>query len=312
MRIKIADNVGFWSRPVMGIAASLVANALIVFALSFAVTRLQSDDIDVSVPVEILLNSERNVSDDNDAALLEPVPFAGAFVVQNNLPTTLFSELQPDVQKPNGLLDTDDGGTSVKPDTIRSGGGGGSGVDAIAFGHVATDDRVWSRMKWKPDPHSSVAIAGDENGRGSTVPGVLKTAGGGIGLGNGTGSGALGSQGNGSGSGAGTHGANSGNGLGTAAPAGVSRKPGVISLSLGAYPSEARVARHEGTVLLSIEVLPSGSVGKVDVKVSSGYDELDRAALAAAKDWRFTGALKDGKPVSFWYAIPYRFVLTEY
>jgi TonB family protein len=313
MHNNVSDKTSIWRQPLAAIAASLAINAAVIFTLTFAVSRLQSDDVDLSVPVEIFLTtSERQLLDENEKPLHEPEPFAGAYVVQNNLPENLFSELQPDAKKPNGLLDTEDGGTSFKPEKIRSGGGGGSGADAIALGHVASDDRVWARMKWKPDPNAKVAVAGGEEGRGLTVPGTLKSAGAGVGLGNGTGSGALGSQGNGSGSGAGTNGVGSGTGLGTAAPPPVSRKPGVISMTRGAYPAEARAARHEGTVTLSVEVLPSGDVGKVAVQVSSGYDELDRAAIAAAKEWRFTGALKDGKPVSFWYAIPYRFVLTEY
>lgn len=285
-------------------------NACVLLTLRFSVPRLHSDSCE-SNAVEITLAPHRTLPDECDAPLKEPEPFASPHVIQNNLPTDLFAELQPDETKPNGLLDLGDGGIASRPDEKRSGGGGGDGSDSIAFGHVATDDRVWARLKWKPDPNSKEKAAGDESGHGASIPGVLKVPGGGSGLGNGKDSGALASQGTGTGSGAGANGSNNGQGLGKAPPIGVSRKPGVVSMNRGSYPAEARAAHHEGTVVLSVEVRPGGDVGKVEVRTSSGYSELDQAAVSAARGWLFTSALQDGKPVAFWYSIPYRFMLTE-
>ena len=311
MRNDAATKTSEWLPVAVSAVVALGINACVLLTLRFSAPRLHSDEHE-SNAVEISLASpHRNLPDESDAPLKEPEPFATPLVIQNNLPTELFAELQPDETKPNGLLDIEDGGSALKPDAKRSGGGGGDGADAIASGHVATDDRIWARLKWKPDPNAKEKAAGNESGRGTTVPGVLKTPGAGDGLGNGKDSGALASQGSGTGSGAGTNGSNTGQGLGKAPPLGVSRKPGVLSMNRGSYPAEARAAHHEGTVVLSVEVRPGGDVGKVEVRTSSGYSELDQSAVSAARGWVFTGALQDGKPVAFWYSIPYRFMLTE-
>ncbi len=311
MRNDITDNLKVWRSPWVSIGASLALNAAMVLTLSFGSRHSTPDTIDLTEPVEVLLISSEHETAENERPLMEPVPFAQAFVVQNNLPGELFSEMHPDETKLNGLLDTEDGGTAFHPAEIRSGGGGGDGADSLTMGHMASHEHVWARLKMKVDPKAKESGVGDENGTATRVPGVLKTAGGGVGLGNGQGSGAVGSQGSGSGSGAGTNGANFGNGMGKAVRAGVSRKPSVVSMDRGVYPSAALAAHHEGTVILTVEVLPSGDVGDVQVKTSSGYDELDRAAVGMAKNWQFTGALRDGQPVSFWYSIPYEFALAR-
>ncbi len=51
------------------------------------------------------------------------------------------------------------------------------------------------------------------------------------------------------------------------------------------YPYMAIKLRLEGTVKLSIEVLPKGTTGKIKIKVSSGSDLLDQSAIKAAKQW---------------------------
>ena len=39
--------------------------------------------------------------------------------------------------------------------------------------------------------------------------------------------------------------------------------------------------------------------------------KIDEAALAAAQKWVFTPALRQGKPVTVWVSIPFRFRLKE-
>ena len=314
MQLAIARKLFPWLPALAPIVGSIAVNACGLLMLSFPSPRIEPVAEEPNTPqqIEVSLSSPATETVEGaDSSPKQPEPFAQPFVIQNNLPTDLFSDLKPEEKKPNGLLDLEEGGTLLRPEGVHSGGGGGDGADSLAFGHIATDDRVWARMKVKTDPNSNAKAAGDESGRGTSVPGVLKIPGAGEGLGNGKGSGALGSQGSGTGSGAGTDGSNIGQGLGKAPMLGVSRKPGVISMNRGNYPSEARQAHHEGTVMLAIEVLPSGSVGKVEVKTPSGFDELDQAAVTVTKTWQFICALQDGKPVAFWYSIPYRFVLTD-
>jgi TonB family protein len=56
------------------------------------------------------------------------------------------------------------------------------------------------------------------------------------------------------------------------------------------YPPDALRRRIEGTVLLTVEVRPSGETGSVDVARSSGHRSLDDAAVEAVRRWRFRPA----------------------
>jgi TonB family protein len=55
------------------------------------------------------------------------------------------------------------------------------------------------------------------------------------------------------------------------------------------YPPALR-RRIEGTVLLKVEVRPTGDTGAVDVARSSGHRNLDDAAVEAVRKWRFRPA----------------------
>lgn len=63
------------------------------------------------------------------------------------------------------------------------------------------------------------------------------------------------------------------------------------------YPAEARLRGWEGTVVLMVEVLSNGAVGRVEVTSSSGYEALDQEALKTIKMWRYQPALKNGVAV---------------
>lgn len=78
-----------------------------------------------------------------------------------------------------------------------------------------------------------------------------------------------------------------------------------------AYPPAARRARHEGVSLLSVEVGANGRPTKVTLKRSSGFDSLDRAALAAVRRWTFEPARSAGVPVASHVEVPVRFDLAD-
>jgi TonB family protein len=73
------------------------------------------------------------------------------------------------------------------------------------------------------------------------------------------------------------------------------------------YPPAAREAKVDGTVLIQALVLRDGTVG--DVRVQKSIPELDQAAIAAVRQWRFKPALAKGQPVSVWVAVPVRFTV---
>ena len=75
------------------------------------------------------------------------------------------------------------------------------------------------------------------------------------------------------------------------------------------YPRLARQRGWEGTVLLVLEVLPSGAVGTIGVARTSGHPMLDRAATRAVREWRFAVNQLDGSGVTATVEIPVTFTL---
>jgi len=63
------------------------------------------------------------------------------------------------------------------------------------------------------------------------------------------------------------------------------------------YTEEARTAKVEGTVVLFAEISSAGVVGNVVVLHGLGKG-LDESAVGAIKQWKFSPALKDGRPVA--------------
>jgi len=63
------------------------------------------------------------------------------------------------------------------------------------------------------------------------------------------------------------------------------------------YPRSARRKGHEGVVTVAISVAENGVVAHAEVVSSSGYKELDEAALSAVRSARFVPATSDGVSV---------------
>jgi len=75
------------------------------------------------------------------------------------------------------------------------------------------------------------------------------------------------------------------------------------------YPRRARAREREGTSVLRVLVLPDGTVGDVKVAKMSGHRDLDAAAVAAVRGWRFRPARRDGIPVESRVLLPVTFRL---
>lgn len=78
-----------------------------------------------------------------------------------------------------------------------------------------------------------------------------------------------------------------------------------------AYPPESRRRGEEGVVRLALRVGPDGQVEDAEVSESSGHPALDRAALDAARRWRFRPATQGGLPVAATLRTAVHFRLTE-
>ena len=76
-----------------------------------------------------------------------------------------------------------------------------------------------------------------------------------------------------------------------AVPFGTNRPP--------VFPTAARRDQREGDVRLRLWISPAGDVTRAEVVASSGYADLDQAAVDVALQWRFRPATRDGTPVEF-------------
>lgn len=79
-----------------------------------------------------------------------------------------------------------------------------------------------------------------------------------------------------------------------------------------AYPMDARRDNEQGEVLLRVLVAADGSVKRVEVVHSSGFDLLDDSAVDAVRTrWRFVPARRDGIGVESWALVPVQFSLRQ-
>ena len=184
------------------------------------------------------------------------------------------------------------------PKSTGDGGGGGGGTAApmekVEIPADAGSDQVTMVDKNKPlvedttpfkktdynpayNPPDDVNRQEGGTGYGGTGGGV----GGGNGTGIGTGSGSGIGPGEGSGSGGGS---GSGNGVRPKVP------PRLQAAVNPVYPENLRKKSIEGSVRVRIIVAADGSVESVSVSESSGYDEMDDAAVNAAYNYSFAPA----------------------
>jgi TonB family protein len=74
------------------------------------------------------------------------------------------------------------------------------------------------------------------------------------------------------------------------------------------YPAAARKSGIVGSAKVAVVIDESGAVGEATI-VESSDPVFDLPALNAVKQWRFTPAKKNGKPVRVAYTIPVDFKL---
>jgi len=118
----------------------------------------------------------------------------------------------------------------------------------------------------------------------------------GPGYGGGIGSGHGGGVGSGSGGGVGP-GSGGGFGDGVYKVGNGTTAPVVLYKKEPEYSEEARKAKYQGTVVLYIEVDPSGRAVNPRVVRSLGLG-LDEKAMEAVRQWKFKPGYRDGKPVT--------------
>lgn len=75
------------------------------------------------------------------------------------------------------------------------------------------------------------------------------------------------------------------------------------------YPPRALELGQQGEALVRVRLDPDGKAAEILLWRGTGFDILDRAALAAVRGWHFLPALRNGHPVAAWVEIPVRFHL---
>ncbi|MBI3526500.1 MAG: TonB family protein [Betaproteobacteria bacterium] len=75
------------------------------------------------------------------------------------------------------------------------------------------------------------------------------------------------------------------------------------------YPNMSRHLSEQGTVLLRVFVTITGDAVTVELKQSSGFPRLDKAAQAAVQNWKFVPVKRGEQPVPVWVVVPIKFRL---
>jgi len=77
------------------------------------------------------------------------------------------------------------------------------------------------------------------------------------------------------------------------------------------YTKRARRLRQQGVVALELLVSETGQVVDARTLESIPDSDLDQAALAVARTWQFTPALKAGDPVRVWMPVEIEFSVSS-
>ena len=88
------------------------------------------------------------------------------------------------------------------------------------------------------------------------------------------------------------------------ATAAVKRDVAGVALPAPAYPEAALEQGISGKVILIVDVAADGSVAAAKVERADPAGVFDATALEKVKKWRFTPAMKDGKPVASQVRVP--------
>lgn len=89
------------------------------------------------------------------------------------------------------------------------------------------------------------------------------------------------------------------------------REPQPIARVQPEYPPAAFRSGEQGTVLVRAQIDALGNPVSVEVVNSSRSRDLDRAAVAAVRKWRFEPARRNGKPVAAAVEVPIDFRLEQ-
>ena len=76
-----------------------------------------------------------------------------------------------------------------------------------------------------------------------------------------------------------------------------------------AYPPVSKRLGEQGKVVVRVLIGADGTAQDAQIKDSSGFDRLDRAALETVRKWRYVPGKRNGVPEAMWFNVPINFVL---
>lgn len=76
-----------------------------------------------------------------------------------------------------------------------------------------------------------------------------------------------------------------------------------------AFPPLSKRLGEQGRVLVRVRIGVDGLPQKADIVASSGFDRLDRTAVATALRWRYVPGKRGGVAEAMWFVVPIDFVL---
>jgi protein TonB len=77
------------------------------------------------------------------------------------------------------------------------------------------------------------------------------------------------------------------------------------------YPALSLRMNEQGQSLVKVLIGSDGQAQRAELAKSSGYDRLDRAAVAAVLQWRFVPGQRGGVAESMWYQVPINWKLRD-
>jgi protein TonB len=75
------------------------------------------------------------------------------------------------------------------------------------------------------------------------------------------------------------------------------------------YPPASRRAGEQGKVVVRVLIGADGTAREAELRQSSGFDRLDRAAVDTVRKWRYVPGKRNGVPEAMWFDVPINFVL---
>jgi protein TonB len=75
------------------------------------------------------------------------------------------------------------------------------------------------------------------------------------------------------------------------------------------YPAISKRKGEQGKVVIRVLIGVDGLPQKAEVKLSSGFERLDQAALGTVQRWRFVPGKRGGVPEPMWFNVPINFLL---